>query len=370
MKIAFVNPEPHDYHVLTPFKKPLGGSESAQIYLAIELAKLSHDIHLYTQTSFPGVYHQIHNAHFSDFHPQIESFDVIVVTSSPAYTLKLLKNSKIQCPIMAWEHNLWIPHQDHGDALKQIVQIENGYIICVSDWHKDHFIQNGNLNPDKIIVSKNAISPCFENLLPGSGDIFGEKSNPPVLSFTSTPYKGLAPAVQIFKVLHQQIPEIQLNVFSSFDLYAPNNIHRKEKIWTDLYKDCKNTPGINYHGNTYQKDLADHLKKSAMLFYPNILFETSSIAVMEAMAAGCIILTSSFGALPQTLAGFGIMVGNPKDNKIDGLSYIKTASELLDKFQDGDDELHSEIKNQVRFVNENYIWLVRAKEFEKKIKKR
>ncbi len=70
-----------------------------------------------------------------------------------------------------------------------------------------------------------------------------------------------------------------------------------------LYHRCRETPGVEYIGSLAQPELAAALMSVAMLAYPNTFAETGCIAAMEAMAAGCWIVTSDFGALRKRPPG-------------------------------------------------------------------
>src|SRR5262249_56088914 len=91
-----------------------------------------------------------------------------------------------------------------------------------------------------------------------------------------------------------------------------------------------------------QTGLAEALGEADILAYPNTFAETSCISVMEAMAAGCMVVTSKLGALPETTAGFGVLMDASADVVAMAREFAKVlvnviqmAREKADPFEDG-----------------------------------
>jgi glycosyltransferase involved in cell wall biosynthesis len=78
--------------------------------------------------------------------------------------------------------------------------------------------------------------------------------------------------------------------------------------YSALYAVCQCTSGIYYRGSLGQEQLAQELLGVSVLAYPNTFAETSCIAVMEALAAGLLVVSSDLGALPETCQGFARLI--------------------------------------------------------------
>ena len=82
----------------------------------------------------------------------------------------------------------------------------------------------------------------------------------------------------------------------------------KNLILFYIFEECKNTKNINYFGFLENKKIIELLKKMHIFAHPSIWPETSCVAAIESMAAGCEVVTTNLGALPETCSSFGTFV--------------------------------------------------------------
>jgi glycosyltransferase involved in cell wall biosynthesis len=359
MKLAFVNPNlAHDYDVETPFAAPLPGSESAQVYLALALARRGHDVAVFTgSTRAGGRARGVDQQRWSG--TLDGDFDAVFVTSA-ADLLAPLREQGFAGPIYAWQHNVIVPGTEEAALLAGFAHPRDR-ILCVSEWHKNNYAEGG-VAAKRIDILRNAIGPRFEALFAPGESILAAKA--PRAAFTSVPYKGLKQAIAFFADLHALRPELTLDVFSSFDFYPANNLFRRQPSWLLLAAEAKSATGVAYHGNVPQPVLADALKRAILLFYPNVAAETSSIAVMEAMAAGCVVVTTALGALPETVGDFGILAPVVAGN-IDPQAYVSSAAAIAEAFAAKNPALEARLQMQVAHVTATCRWDIRAAEAER-----
>lgn len=362
MKIGFVNFTPMIYDVSTPLNQPLGGSESAMCYLAVSLAKRGHQVILFGRKKESFTLMEVKHLPDSALITQTNfNLDFLVIQNTPFYGIYLKKYLPSKTKLIFWTQHA--SDQPAVSCLKdrRFIDIYDAFVY-ISLWQKEDYEKTFPfLVGKKSTILRNAISPAFENLF--SQKDFKKIFYPPVLAYTSTPFRGLDILITIFPYLKQSFPEISLNVYSSLKVYQ--NIFQ-ENLFIDLYNRCRSTLGVNYIGSISQKELAKELKKTTILSYSNTFPETSCISVMEAMAAGCIVVTTDLGALRETTAGFGYLVEIGANANMFCDLFLKKMTEVLKKIYDKKEKklLEEKIKQQVAFVNKNYVWSKRAKEWE------
>lgn len=364
MRIAFINPNPqHEYDAGTPFHTPLPGSESAQCHLAAALAERGHDVRMVTGTARPADILGVCCRPLKDAPTALAGVDAAVVTNQPAVALELRRALTASTTVIAWEHNFWQANAPTHNTCLQALLASGGHALCVSAWHRGNYIGSGGLDPARVHLLRNAVSPGFAGLFAADERVVRAKASPPLLAFTSVPYKGLEAALNWFGRLRSRAPTVTLNVFSSFDLYPANNLHRANPAWPALYDACRSAPGVNYVGVVPQPRLARSLRATSVLFYPCAVPETSGIAVMEAMAAGCLVITNDQGALSETLAGFGILV-EARDGVLRCDDFLAATAGALSRFENEDPGLDAHLRQQVDHITREARWERRALEFE------
>lgn len=361
MKIGFVNFAPLEYDVSTPYKKPLGGTESAMCYLSVELVKRGHDITFYGRYSkvfrLKGVTHKPQEMLFRIAD---ENLDFLINQTYTYYLQDLKEKSEGKTKIVLWQHLTHNQPVVFGLS-SQAVRSAIDAFVFVSNWQMKNFLEKFNLNKKKCRIIKNAISPTFENIFSDDKSILKHKDS--VLAYTSTPFRGLESLLFMFPEIKRRVPKVILKVFSSMDVYQKKDEEKKQYQY--LYDLCKKTDGVEYIGSISQTRLAQELKSTMLLTYPTAWAETSCIATMEALAAGCKVVTTDLAALPETSEGFAYLVpanNCHKDNREMFINYtVKTLTRLINL----DKSLDIELIKQTKFYNQNYIWEKRAIEWEK-----
>ena len=187
---------------------------------------------------------------------------------------------------------LWVHDLANDPA---VAHLKNGgwnkfeRIIFVSHWQQEMYNLYLGVPYSHGVVIRNAIDPIEEHTKPDDGTIR--------LIYTSTPHRGLDILYTVFDTLTKVYDNIELDVYSSFDLYGWK---ARDKPYEELFDSIKAHPKMNYHGAVSNDKLREALKKSHIFAYPSTWQETSCLCLIEAMSAGLTCVHSSLAALPET----------------------------------------------------------------------
>jgi glycosyltransferase involved in cell wall biosynthesis len=168
------------------------------------------------------------------------------------------------------------------------------HIVCVSNWQRQQFLQHFDIPEDKISVIPNGVADYFTPTYPKTK----------TLIYASAPYRGLKYIKYIFSRVQQHHPDATLKIFTGMSLHGGEDTPEQLAI----YQDLRATPGVIFSQPIAHEQLAREFSTAAVLCYPNNWEETSCVTLLEAMASGCIPVTSDIGALPETAHGHGVQV--------------------------------------------------------------
>ena len=142
------------------------------------------------------------------------------------------------------------------------------------------------------------------------------------------------------------------------------------KIHNFGIKSPKNAKNVNYHGYIENSKVIELLKKTHIFSYPSTWPETSCICAIEAMAAGCEIVSTNLGAMFETCSPFGKLISF--DRNFEEMEK-KFKYELLSSIDNyWSEQNQKKLKLQRETTNLLYSWDIRSiewKNFFDKIRK-
>jgi len=277
-----------------------------------------------------------------------ESLDGINLIGSICHP-SLVKEDKIN---ILWQH---LSYDQPNVRLMQDRKFVDSidYFIYVSHWQYNKFREIYKIPEYKSFVIKNA-THAFDT-------VEKQKDNKIKLLYTSTPWRGLAVLIKSIEILNKTREDFEVDIYSSTKIYGSKFDENEKDKFEVLFDKCKNTPNVNYLGYADNDSVRAAVQKAHIYTYPSIFEETSCLAVIEAMSAGCHVVTTNYGALPETCGEFATMIefDSSGQNLIE--RYAETLNSVIDNYKNN--LYKDDLEMQIKYYNKNYSWETRIQEW-------
>ncbi|MCM2451734.1 glycosyltransferase family 4 protein [Agrobacterium vitis] len=357
MNFLFLDPDGNGYDPDTPLQKPLGGTQSAIAYLSEELVKAGAKVTLANNAERDSVVKGVRIMRSAAVVREgFDQFD-LVVSVSVAAGLKFRSIVPEHVPLV-----LYCPHASNQPAVSSLRDANEQAVwaayVMVSHWQLNDYAYAFGLDRTRASIIGNAVSPAFlEHPLQPA---WFETGAPPVLTYCSTPFRGLDILLLTFPSIRALVPGVELKVFSGMKIYGT---HKQAGDFDHLYEVARNLPGVSYHSSVSQKDLAEALRDVAALAYPSTFAETFCISAVEALASGADVLTTRLGALPEILDGLGEMMGPLQSGHQLAQKYIEFASEALLAMKRDPTATSEKRRQRTDYGRTHFTWARRAQQW-------
>jgi glycosyltransferase involved in cell wall biosynthesis len=320
-----------------PENHPLGGSETAALRLAKELRNIGEDVQIITDGD------QLYQ-HHCDVFVSLRVWQVFHEGLYPGKRNYLWCHDDSDLP--------FVQPLGNAEVAGPIYEKLDG-VILMSTYAAQRWLSNLNVPLKKIIMTTNGIP--LQRFQPHPSRLADRR---PWAYYSSTPFRGLELLLLAWPHIIESVPDAQLHICSSMKIYDPDG--KTDIKFSSLYEQAKSLNGVKYHGSLGQADLRNVAQQCRVLAYPSIFPETSCIAAMEAMASGCVVVSTALGALPETAWQ------NPLVPIVDGW-LAQWVSEVIRILKDNKDYEKKALQNLA--VSKYYDWNVVAKDWAKFLKR-
>ena len=265
----------------------------------------------------------------------------------------LVEKDKIN---VLWQHlNYDQPNTQLMKDRKFVDSID--YFIYVSNWQYNRFREFYQIPEYKSFVIKNA-THAFEPVKKEPLMISSDKIK---LIYTSTPWRGLIVLLKAIEILNKTRDDFEVDIYSSTKIYGSAFDEKEKDKFKDLFEKCKKTKNVNYLGYTFNGEIRRAIEKAHLYVYPSIFEETSCLSIIEAMSAGCHVVTTNYGALPETCGEFATMIEFDSSGQNLINRYSETLNSVIDNYKNG--IYKEDLEMQIRYYNKYYSWETRIQEW-------
>ena len=269
----------------------LGGAEKAVIYLSRYLPK-NYEIYIagdQLEEQFDNIKYVKH----SNLQKLLNdnSFHTIIVSRYVSF-FEHFKNIKCGQLVLSAHDTYFLGNNN------EIIKKYNKYIdavICLTEWHKNIFIEKYHDLKDKFRVINNGINITDFNNENISLDIKVKNK----FVWSSRPERGLNILLDLWPKILEKIPDATLDI-CSYDNFTEETMYIKNII--------DNNPNITYHGKLNTKELYKLINSAEYWLYTCTWPETSCITAMEMLMNEVICLYYPIAGLNDTIGEYGIKI--------------------------------------------------------------
>ena len=250
---------------------------------------------------------------------------------------------------------LWIKNSyDQPNLAPWFTKKENhkkyDWYVFNSHWTYEKYRYFFNVPDTRSVVIKNGID--YEELKLKKDFTY---KDPLRLVYFSTPWRGLDVLLNTMELLKDE-KDIVLDVYSSTIIYGDGFHIENEPKFLKLYEQARDLKNVNYKGYLHHNELMEKLKEYHVSVHPSTFEETFCISAMEALAAGCMLITTDLGAIPETCAEFPVYIPYSSDKKhlaVQTAESIRQAREILSAR-----DISQRLKFQQQYYKYYYDWKV------------
>ena len=219
------------------------------------------------------------------------------------------------------------------------------WYVFNSHWCYEKFRYFFKVPTERCTVIKNAIENFPERKPYKKGD-------PIKLIFHPTPWRGLNVILGAMQLIKHD--NITLDVYSSTKIYGDDFKDQNDKLYKELYAQAAELKNVNYKGWHENKYICDHITDYQIFPYSNTWEETSCIAAIEALAAGCHMITTNNGALFETCSEWPVYVQYDTNYKNMSECFAYAINSVVDYLHL--DQCQQHLDDQQKFYKRFYSW--------------